>query len=537
MKVTIRRLLAGTAIATAAIFGVTGVPGLLAVAQAQEAPMAATGVTQADIDALIAKAPADVTVTYGAVTTDAAMGTTTIENLAIAQKSGDGKLEIAKIVLTGFDKDALERVVSPERYTGTPEEDFRTIASSIQIEGVTVTAAGATVAKIASQTVEGWRMKQFAISPADFGGSVAMGNPAGGFKTIGAVIDAIQVDRIAMQGLEIDATIPAMGGNPPQKIAYKVASVEQTALDRGKAGMGTMTGLEGLSEQEIPGFGPLKLDFTLASSTVESLDFTGAVAWMIKGELPPVTERNLMNIGAFTFTDYVINVDRIGKIAFPSINQPAIPFDWLIPKSMELSAEGTFEPVPADQFAAGPDMRALFLDSAPASFTFGWKYDGDAGTAELTSYGFSLGGWGLVDFGGKVGGLKLADIMSLPERFAELLTFDGAFAKIDDDGGFDKGLALYLKEMGGGEGAPAMTPEQVRDMMKMSIDGSMMMFQGAPAATAMADAIKSFIDKPGTLEMRAVPPSPLKMADLTALQAKPPAEWFDVLGLTTSYSE
>ncbi len=125
-----------------------------------------------------------------------------------------------------------------------------------------------------------------------------------------------------MQGLEIDATIPEMGGNPSQKIAYKVASVEQTALDRGKAGMGTMTGLEGLSEQEIPGFGPLKLDFTLASSTVESLDFTGAVAWMIKGELPPVTERNLMNIGAFTYTDYVITVDRIGKIAFPSINQP-----------------------------------------------------------------------------------------------------------------------------------------------------------------------------------------------------------------------
>jgi hypothetical protein len=536
MTSTLRRLLAGTALATLAVFGSAALPhlGAAPAAYAQDAMAPAAGVTQADIDAVIAKLPPDVTVAYTTVITDAAMGTTTIEGLTITPKSGDQKVEIAKIVLGGFDKDALERVVDPARYTGTPEEDFRTIAASISVEGVTVTAGGQTVLTVASQTVEGWRMKQLPFNPGEVQAMMPKQVPVG-VQALAGAIDSIQVDRIAATDIVIDATVPGMDGGPSQKLAYTIGEITQTALDRGNAGRGEMNRVSGTSEVE-EGPVPLKINFSVATSSVDGLSLQKLIGFLAKGEMPATSERDLISIGAFAYTDYLVDIAGIGKLSFPSVTMPAIPFVWLVPQSIEFAAQGTFEPAAADAFMGGPDIRAMFLDSAPAGFKFGWKYDDAAGTGEITNYAISVGGWGEFDFGAKAGGLKLDDLPSLATRAQELLSFDGAFVKWDDDGGFDKGLDLAAKQMPAGEGAPPADAASLKSLAKMQIDMGMAMFGGDPAAAAVADAVKAFIDTPGTLTITSAPPSPLKMDALGTIAGLPPAEQLKTLGISATYT-
>ncbi len=535
MKRSLRSILLGGAVIAA-----LGSPALVVAPFAQDAAPAETtmaaGLTQADVDALLKGLPEGVTATYGSVTEDAAAGATTIEGLKFVQ--ADTTIEIAKAVVTGVDKDAFARAFDPARYGAAPEEDFRTMASKIRFEGVTATHQGKQVFKADGLDVEGWRMKQFAFKPGDTS-AMKPDDAAKAFQAIGAFLDALQVDRLAAQGLAIDAAIPAMAGQPAQTLVYAFESIEQSGIDRGRFGPGTMTNAAGKSSVEgqagMPGFA---FDFSVGKITSEYADFSKVVPWMVKGELPPTSERDLISIGRFAYENYLVEMAGIGKLNFPSLSTEPLPFVWLIPDDFSFEGQGTFEPAAADAFLGGPQIRSYFEDSSTAMLRFGWAYDETAGTTEITTYAFGLGGWGEFDFGVKVGGLKLDDIPTLATRAAELLSLDGAFVRWDDDGGFDKGLQIAAEQSKGPDGS-GPTPQDLKSMITMQVNGatSAPPFAGVAAIESMAKAINDFVAAPGTIEFRLAPPQPLKQAELMGLMGAmaDPAKAIETTGASITY--
>jgi hypothetical protein len=178
----------------------------------------------------------------------------------------------------------------------------------------------------------------------------------------------------------------------------------------------------------------------------------------------------------------------------------------VLPARVDLTIEGTFSPAPASSFAGGPEIRALFLDRAPFSIATGWTFDFNAGTAELTRYGFSLGGWGTVEAGGRLVDIDLKETRGPVD---EVMALASVRIRLRDDGGIDKALGLLAED--GMVPAPPVAARRFLAGQVQEMAGAPP-FSGWPRLRASAEAAVLFILSGGEITLLANPPVPLNAA-------------------------
>lgn len=488
--------------------------------------------TRADAESVLAALPQGLTISFdgfeetptGAVLT----------GVKITGTAAQGT--VARIAIEGADKDAIGRVFNPARYGAAAEQDFRTLAASITVEGLNLTAGPMAKLDIQKLRIEGWRMKQFELKPGD--ATLLKPDPLTQmFQVSGAIGDALEVDLIALENVTADVNLPSMAGNPSQSVVYRIAALNQKGISRGRSGETAVSGIS--LDQKIAGAAGMP-DFAITTRIqdmrAEGYDFSRLVPWMIKGELPPETERDLITFGASSYSAGNADIKGVGTFEFSGLSIPAMEFVWLIPKSLDYEMQGVFRAAP--ELLANPMAAGLLAAEQNVWFVFGWTYDENAGTAEITRYGFGMGGWGKLVFGGKMSGLKLGTLMQLPQTFATQIAFDNAYMRWEDDGGLDK-FFLLGSQTQQASGAP---PASVEDTKRLAIEQAKSIAAApplnAPETKALIDAVVQFMTAPGTLEARLQPPQPMPLGNLMAAPgaAADPVGFVKSFGVTLVYT-
>jgi hypothetical protein len=494
----------------------------------------------------LAAAIPGVVVRYDRLTQDndhlIAEGVTFVRRLPGGGTDESQKVFVKRIEVTGLDEAAFTAVFDPNAYAGATDESFRTLFSNLTLTELSVLNDEKQVLGVASWTVDGLQMKQFAFIP---GGPEFQQQ----FKSkdmlpiqlLGTFIDSLKIDSVAMNGVHVEfdpAAFAAMAPGGPMAARagmgltiYDYQEIRQESVDRGRYGRITFRGLSSTSPFPTGG----AMTFTVADGYWDGADLTRVVPYLMKAELPPITREGLISYGQGCAKQYNLSLTGIGTLNIPELCIQAIPFVWLIPQNVDMTFAGTFTPAPAGEFLAPPYIAKHFTGPMPVEFQIAAAYDPELGTASLTHYRFKLGGFGEIDWSGTMGGLQLDELMSLPDTYLTKLSFAGAGITVTDEGGLQKILEMAA-DASNPPGQTQVTPDALKMQAKAGLDMMLGMLGATPEAKSLVDSVKAFIDQGGTLEIKAIPPVPLTAPDFNTLSAKGPAGIVMALGLSATHS-
>lgn len=312
------------------------------------------------------------------------------------------------------------------------------------------------------------------------------------------------------------------------------------------------------------------------------LAFANLLAWGEKGEMPPITERDLWSFGNYAIADTVISFDGLPVFKIGRMDISADKFAWFLPEHISVSHDN------AAFYLA--DMFKVFAAFVPEEETGKGEptITEMAGILERTGFGTLAGSGSLVinwdsetgdtlidGFSNSVGlyGDQTRLRMHLPS-YAELVPAFGVDGRTPSEAAFenlftehfaligghysltDKGMlnasalmAIELAKISGEEddmlaNFADSTPEAVR----MFASGMLMFAGGAavsdvPQATGWIAGLSKFITDGGTYTVRLAPAEPVTAASVMALDedagmapSPGPGQLVDLLGLTMTHT-
>ncbi|MFT3809760.1 MAG: hypothetical protein QM698_07560 [Micropepsaceae bacterium] len=454
------------------------------------------------------------------------------------------KLYVKRIEATGLDVQAFETVFDPMSYAGARDEAFRTLIGTLTLTELSVLDDDKQVLSVASWTVDALQMKQFPFIP---GGPEFLqqfvSKQALPVQMAGGFLDSFKVASIQMNGVhaEIDpmAYAAAMPGGAAAARAgmgltsYAIDEIRQENIDRGAFGRVTMRGLT--SASTLPQ-SDMKMNFSVSDAYWDGGDISRLIPFLMKAEWPPLNRAPLITYGRGCANNYTLSLSGIGIFTIPSYCIEAVPFIWLIPEKAEFAFKGTFTPDPAGASAWPAYVARHFTAPMDVEAQVGFAYDANLGTASLTHYGLRLGGFGSVNWTGTAGGLIFEELGSLPQTYAEKLSFITAGITLVDEGGVQKFLEMAA-DASNPPGQTQVTPDALRAQAVAALDMAVGMLGATPEAKALVDAIKAFLNDGGTLEITAKPAAPLTIPAFDALAGTPPAEILKTLGITATHTD
>ncbi|MBI1238709.1 MAG: hypothetical protein GC199_05135 [Alphaproteobacteria bacterium] len=470
-----------------------------------------------DVDALLARLPGDVKSSYQAVNFDEAKGTTIIQGLEIADVANpEQKVSIARLEALGVDVAAFESVFDAASYGETPDETFKTLAQLVTISGLTTKSGGDMPAlSVGTLIVSGLEMKQFPFVPrSENFESQFVSEDLMPIQALGGIVDSLKVSRLEVS--DVNVSEPSIG------LTYAWKRFLQEGIDRGRFGPSKA---EGMTFAMIDPTTGMPVNMTAGVSQGEGADYSKVLPYMIKAELPPITERDLLSMGAGSATNMVYEIPDVFSYKIDNYRIEPVGFTWLIPSDLRFSAVGTLTPNAELDPELKGFMESLNQESFPFEVALDWRYDADAATASLERYGMKFGGLYGFDVGFGLGSLGLEhfasaeDAMNLPGE----VTITGAALKVIDNGGTEKVIALAAQDEG-------MTVEEAMAMARQQIEA--LRDPEDPATIMLADALAAFLENPGTLAITASPPEPLPaMMFMMLMEGDDPAAAIDAVGL------
>jgi hypothetical protein len=337
------------------------------------------------------------------------------------------------------------------------------------------------------------------------------------------------------------------------------------------------------SEEGLPAsYRTIDMSGAYGFSSWSGVEFANLLAWGEKGELPPITERDLINFGTSTVTD--MNFDFGGQPIFRAakIDFAMDKFSWFFPERIVVSHEdAALDLVGFLKFAQSIEPDATPKDGEPSieeiigvlersglgtlsgDGTISLTWDSETGATAFEDSGvtdnifsgvtrldFVLPGYNDLVTAFKADGYT-PDDAAFEELFSSKLAFAGARYSVTDLGGLNA-LATLVIEVAKLEGndEPMMgnfaesTPADVR-----SFASGMLMFGGGamtsevPQASAWIASLAKFITDGGTIEFLAAPAKPVTIADLTDMapdagmaESPSPEEIIDLLGVTVTHT-
>jgi len=297
--------------------------------------------------------------------------------------------------------------------------------------------------------------------------------------------------------------------------------------------------------------GGMASDREIQSIEMRNMNISGALSWLARWELPPITETELLDFGSSTIIGDKQSLN--GKLLYESgrVDIAASDFYWLIPSNLKYSETGSrFNiaalidsvsadvPVGSNEVAQVKQVKeaisALGLEQISFDAGLDWAWNGETGDAAFQTHA------DIVDFarfgeGARVGGPSLARWDGLVradqmETATQEMSLGGFNFSITDDQMLDRVFAYAAQQMGG-------TGEELRQSMPALIRVSgAQVAEMNPRIPGYIDAIANFIENGGTLSVNIDPAEPVSMIELQSL-SQTPQTLPDVLNLTVTYTE
>jgi hypothetical protein len=499
---------------------------------------------EVDIASLLAMMPDDANPTYDSVAFDKKIGATVVSNLRFADDDGGEGILIKRAEFYGVDVDAIARIDNAA--DAGADAPFETVFQKVRLLDV---SAEGIEEKEGAMSIGGIEFDKLAIRQ---GGpeSDGKGNEAARFfnavslaglyfKDISFSVEESEGASIAMLAPDLrfvgmaDGKLGAIIANG---LDYKVSQSDEAIANLGQAfgpqGAALMNGplkqLLALSDQRT----------TIAALAWRDIDLSGLLRWGLKGETPPVTERNLIDLGTMKATDMETFVEgrRLATIEEATIS--AAEFTWLVPSKIRTDTKGGVYDLTA--YASETDEAVLEiltrygLDNVEGDGYAEWNWNADSGVGAL-EYVVNADSTLNISMGLGLSGLKLDDAAEAMENgednpLAVLGAFDNFSMKLEDKKALDAIFDLSALQMGGsGEDLRQSAPAMIR------LSG-MQLAQFNPRVSGYVEAVANFVAKGGTLEISANPAEPVSFADLES-GGVTPQTLPDVLDLKVTHTK
>ncbi len=599
LKLRSVRALCGASVAALALHACATAPAPLTADDLLAAPYAQTGGEPFDAAAIFAALPDWISVSHGAAYFDPALGAMVIDDLSFALASApDARLVAERSLMWGGDAEAAEAVFSG----AASLEEMAPIFDRLSLEGLRSEGlqwqsgtenASLSIGKL---VIDGFSARSYALAP-----RAGAGAEAAGLRQIAAVLGAFAYEGAAYSDFSF-----RLSNNRGDNVMFSVAEAFTRGYRAGATEYESVRGFHAMIEagdaaplvevggkkQERPrekspyekilnkppseaaseiarspaaflvaatGAGATEYEVDLAES--RGADLSGGLAWLARGELPPITETELIDLGAQTVSGYRESWNGAPAYTVDRINVAASDFYWLVPSDFDIAYEGVtydfnvmaakmrdgmgpgFATEAAPQFKRLTEtLMALGIDRVSADMGFGWTWDGETGAAALSLYGdaaeVSAG-----DFGVQADGPSLARWEEMARAdipvsvAAEEIFLNGVQHSLRDKGLLERLFAYIAVQNGADPEDPEAGPA-----MRQSV-AAMIRLTGAQAGEqnarfpAYAEAIAGFIEEGGAITLAADPAAPVDVATLKAAGETAPQTLPDILNVTLTHTD
>lgn len=513
-----------------------------------DAPFKLAGAEPIDVDALFSLLPEEAAPSYDSAAFDEKLGATVVTNLRIIDRDPDNALEfdgltIERTELYGVDMEAIERVKAAE---ATADAPFEKIFDKVRLFGVKPASPDAG----AQTTIGGIELDQFRLRQGGFkADKEGDDNPAfffNAFDLAGLYFKDFIIDGADEQAGDIKVKAPdlrfvGLGGGKLNAVIAKDFEYEVKQSPEARAAMARAMGPGGaLMSGPLKGFiAPDHQRTKMESLEWRGVDFSGLMAYGLKDEEPPVTAKNLIDLGSIKALDMetFIGERRAAKVAETKVDR--IRFTWLIPSDVHSVSKGGEYDLTAyvseEETEAVETLKKHGLDMVKGESELSWTWDAAQGGANL---GASFVTDKLADFSldFALAGLELEKINALIEAgeenaIAKAGAFKGFGATLIDKTLLDAIYDVSALQMGGdGEDLRQSTPAMVRltGIQAASIN---------PRIADYVDALANFLADGGTLEIAARPEQAVPLEAIAAAGDSAPQTLPDLLNLTVTHKE
>lgn len=501
-----------------------------------------------DVDALFALMPADARPTYDSAEFDDGLGATVVTNLRFADADDGEAVIVERAEFFGVDMDAVERVRTAE--DAGADAPFETIFQKVRLYNVASEGLEDEDAEL-SLTIAG---VEFDMLKARQGGLQGDGE---GDEAARAA-NAIDLGGLYFKDIELTtagADTPSASFSGPDlrfvsiaggKLGAMIANDFEYEFAQTEASIGAMRAAMGPQGAAIFD-GPLRNFIAPDSQRAEiktfewrDIDFSGLVAWGLRGEAPPMTAENLIDLGTFKAADMVSYIGEKRAYAAKELTMSVAEFTWLIPSNIVFETKDETNDLTAYMDEGDEAALAILtengLDDIKGDSRMEWLWNSDRGDATFDT---TLNAQGLADFSMEMSlsGLKLTDMAALAEEaeaenpFVSLGQFDGFSLEMSDESLLDVFFAFSALQMGGtGDDLRQSVPAMIRL-------GGVQAAQLNPRISDYVDALAEFVSKGGALKIEAAPEEPVGFAGLQEVGVTAPQTLPDVLDLTITHTE
>lgn len=514
-----------------------------AAADAQDAspldqPFRLADAKAADVDALIALIGDKAKVTYDSKAFDQKLGATVLTNVRIEDRAFDRAIKaqgvsIDRAELYGVDMDAINKVKTG---TSAPDAPFEKVFDQVRLFGIKPDAEddGGKVT-IGALEVDTLQIRDGGVPDKEGeAGNVARAFNAfslGGlyFKDIEATKPESSDNPAGGANMfkAADLRLVGLGGG---KLAAIIAKDAEYSLERSAAARAEMAQKMGPAGALLTGplaglIAPDNARVTLKSFTWKGVDLSGLMAYGLKGEEPPITAKNLIDLGVIRMTDAQSYISGRKACHTDETAVTAMQFTWLAPSKIHMEQKGGdcdytayVDPSQDKTIAA---LKAHGLDRVTGlGGVVDWTWDTSKGNAGLSMEG---GGKTFAEFsmsldlaGMDLAKIKAANDAGEKDAAAKIGAFKGFDMKLVDHNLLDAIYDLAALQMGG---SAADLKQSTPAMVRLSGAQAASMF---PEAKDYVNAIADFLGEGGSLEITAQPKQPVSLETIEAEGEKGP---------------
>ena len=505
-------------------------------------PYRAKGGEALDIDRLFEIFPLYLRPTYAKSDFDKKTGATVVADLEFGGEKG---FRAKRAEFYGVDLDRIERVKSAENAAlDAPMEPVIAKLRLYDIESVDGDEPGGVTIKAAE--VDALRIRQGGVpKESAASGLAAFFNAfdvAGVyFKDVRATgADETRSDTGAAFDFEAaDLRLVGVGGGRVDAVVARDVGyiVRQSSSAIAAAGKGLGPAGEMLLKGPLRNFiAPENQRVKAKSLEWRNISFAGLMQYGLKGERPPISARDLIDLGTARLVDTETFFGDKRVSIVPQTDISAMEFDWFAPSKIRAVTRGGLYDftgyVPDTEEKAIAELKSRKLDRVKADSDLAFDWSAETGAA-VFSTGFDSSGLADLDIDVALDGLelkrieaaRLAGARNAASELARLKRFSFVIA---DEQMLDAFYALSALQTGGeAKDVRAATPALMR-LTQLELKRS------NPRVASYIDALADFLEDGGTLEVKAEPETPVPLEALGAAAAGGPDAMAAAVNLTVT---
>lgn len=495
-----------------------------------------------DIDRLFEILPLYLRPTYAKSDFDKKTGATVVADLEFGGEKG---FRVKRAEFYGVDLDRIERVKSAENAAlDAPMEPVIAKLRLYDIESVDGDEPGGVTIKAAE--IDALRIRQGGVpKESAASGLAAFFNAfdvAGVyFKDVRATgADETRSDTGAAFDFEAaDLRLVGVGGGRVDAVVARDVGyiVRQSSSAIAAAGKGLGPAGDVLLNGPLRNFiAPENQRVKAKSLEWRNISFAGLMQYGLKGERPPISARDLIDLGTARLVDTETFFGDKRVSIVPQTDISAMEFDWFAPSKIRAVTRGGVYDftgyVPDTEEKAIAELKSRNLDRVKADSDLAFDWSAETGAA-VFSTGFDSSGLADLDIDVALDGLELKRIEAA--RLAGARNAAGELARLErfsfviaDEQMLDAFYALSALQTGGeAKDVRAATPALMR-LTQLELKRS------NPRVASYIDALADFLEDGGTLEVKAEPEAPVPLEALGAAAAGGPDAMAAAVNLTVT---